>query len=350
MKKNVIKKLSITLALIKLLNSGSVAFAINKTNNTYIFNDKNIETVQYGGNQKDFNNKFDILIQDPLIWAEVQKYFPITEFESEKDAMFFYKKYFYQIYFFGCGHVAVVNSIFDYFQGQEQEFERLFGFPMYIIKGDGTIDYNYELLILKFFNYIAFDSDVYNYSKSDIEKCFARDLYYEKLNSFIQSPDYIQRTPSDYHLYSQEEKLEFHEKVRISEEFFHELYQKWLNSTNEYHELGLPIGVHLGDIKGFLNKYGLDVDVSLYYDNNFKPGNIIVSDGFSLYKLDQNGKVINEFNNIKCHYVYVSEKGKNGMPIVSSFGNKYYFDNKNSNWTCRFKIIYKPLYNKKYQK
>lgn len=31
----------------------------------------------------------------------------------------------------GCGYVAIVNNIFTEYEGREQEFERIFGFPMY---------------------------------------------------------------------------------------------------------------------------------------------------------------------------------------------------------------------------
>lgn len=47
----------------------------------------------------------------------------------------------------GCGYVAVVNTIFAEFAGREDEFERIFGYPMY--KADGTL--NYDAVLVDFY-------------------------------------------------------------------------------------------------------------------------------------------------------------------------------------------------------
>ena len=44
----------------------------------------------------------------------------------------------------GCGYVALVNNLFAHFEGREEEFEHIFGFPMY--NEDGEANYNYLLL------------------------------------------------------------------------------------------------------------------------------------------------------------------------------------------------------------
>ena len=44
----------------------------------------------------------------------------------------------------GCGYAAVVNNLFVEFDGHEEEFEEIFGFPMY--NEDGEANYNYLLV------------------------------------------------------------------------------------------------------------------------------------------------------------------------------------------------------------
>ena len=46
-----------------------------EVNNISIFNDINEETNQYGANQIVFKSQFNLLINDHLIWEELQKYF-----------------------------------------------------------------------------------------------------------------------------------------------------------------------------------------------------------------------------------------------------------------------------------
>ena len=46
----------------------------------------------------------------------------------------------------GCGYVAMINTIFLYYNGREEEFEKTFGFPMY---KDG--DLNYDAMVTDFY-------------------------------------------------------------------------------------------------------------------------------------------------------------------------------------------------------
>ena len=109
-----IKKLSITLALLYLLQNDNYALA--ETNNyTNIFNEQNDLSNQYGANQEVFDYHFNKLIIDELIWNEIQNYFPIENFDSYDEAIYFYKRYFNIIAECGCGYVAIANSIFNYF-------------------------------------------------------------------------------------------------------------------------------------------------------------------------------------------------------------------------------------------
>ena len=183
MKTNSIRKLACSLALIKVFSSTSFLVDNNRyyymlddngyihvvddiniikdkcrtfkneNKDAYIFDKDNTKSYQYGGNQKAFKYNFNSLISNPLIWDEMQLYFPISDFDSYEKAMEFYRSYFNTISNCGCAYVGVTNKIFETFYGKEEEFEKIFGFPMYVINEDNSIDFNYELLILKFFNY-----------------------------------------------------------------------------------------------------------------------------------------------------------------------------------------------------
>ncbi|MDR3307292.1 MAG: hypothetical protein LBS58_00110 [Coriobacteriales bacterium] len=50
----------------------------------------------------------------------------------------------------GCGYVAMSHSIFEQFIGREEEFERIFGFPMYV---DG--DFNYDAMLVDFYSSVG---------------------------------------------------------------------------------------------------------------------------------------------------------------------------------------------------
>lgn len=50
-----------------------------------------------------------------------------------------------------CGYVAVVNAFFMNYTGTPEDFEKTFGFPMYVTLPDGTRVVNHDALILDFY-------------------------------------------------------------------------------------------------------------------------------------------------------------------------------------------------------
>lgn len=48
----------------------------------------------------------------------------------------------------GCGYVAFVNIIADEYRGKEEEFEKIFGFPLFRVNAAGTVYVNYNQLIM----------------------------------------------------------------------------------------------------------------------------------------------------------------------------------------------------------
>ena len=48
----------------------------------------------------------------------------------------------------GCGYVAFANIIVDEYRGKEEEFEKVFGFPLFSKTASGKEDVNYDRLVL----------------------------------------------------------------------------------------------------------------------------------------------------------------------------------------------------------
>ena len=120
-----------------------------------IFSDNNSLNGQYGGNQMDFKYNSDILLSNPEILKVLQENFPNATMED-------YELYLHKMCNCGCGYTACINSIFELYQGREEDFYNDFGIEMYNVSYDGNVDYNYEPLIVSFFTYIW--HDYYNYS------------------------------------------------------------------------------------------------------------------------------------------------------------------------------------------
>ena len=335
-----IKRLSLTTALIHLLQNDYCLAKDKSLSN--IFNEQNNLTGQYGTNQLDFYYHFNNLIKDPLILDEVQKYFPRNKFDSDEEAMFFYNKYFKVIADCGCGYTAVINSIFEYFNGREEDFLNTFNFPMYNMYNDNKIDYNYELLVLKFFNYVVLESHAEDYCLDDVIKYFEKDYYSYKLQLFQSNPDFQKKLPKDFHKYTKSDWDNWNKYTEERNNQFKILYNKWLEAENVYKNFGLPIEIELGDIKGFLKQYNIDINVDIKRTKKFFSINdILACHNFTLYKRNENGDIIDTIDHVSSHYVYISDITEDGKIIVSSWGKEYLFDNEESSWTYRLTLKYK---------
>ena len=294
-----------------------------------IFDFENIESDQYGADQIAFKKHFDELIKDPLIYEEVQKYFPVTDFDSEEDANIVYQEYFEILNKEGCGYEAGINFLFRLFEGREEEFYNTFGFPMYTIK-DETIDFNYELCMLKFFNRVILkDQETYN----KIKQALIKHLYEIKLEKYVQNRDskYSTKNIENWSEKEYQKYLEYEEerKNTINE------YQKIINSVPRinYNDFAVnPFGA-FGDINFFLSEYGIVLNI--YKDNETtepQPDEILVAKNFKMYHVDIDGNIDYETKS-KYHYVYVSEITDDGLIIVSSYGNMYIYDINSTTYT-----------------
>ncbi len=112
-----------------------------------IFNDYMNSNYQYGGRQATFRQNVDEYLNDPIIYNELEKSFPGSTW-NEKRA------YLSNMSGRCCGYVAEINSLYKNYQGRESEFRDKFGFDMYKVDNNGNIDYNYEYMVLKYYDYV----------------------------------------------------------------------------------------------------------------------------------------------------------------------------------------------------
>ena len=323
--------------------SDLISFLIRQMNlelnkiNLSLYNDL---SNQYGANQEVFDYHFNKLIIDELIWNEIQNYFPIENFDSYDEAIYFYKRYFNIIAECGCGYVAIANSIFNYFEGREQDFQETFKFPMYTIYDDNTIDYNYELLVLKVFNYSVITAQTDDYCINDIINYFLKDFYSEKIRIFLNNPENNKKLPDNLSDFTEEDWDNWHKYEEEREKKYKELYDKWVNAKNIYKNFGVSIDPNFADIKKFLQMYNMDVKVVLNSNKQYQEGDIVACNNFSLYKVDENGEVTLAIDHVLSHYIYVSGFTEDGKVIVSSWGNKYIYDDENSSWVYKLTLKY----------
>ena len=287
-----------------------------------IFDEENIRSKQYGANQRVFKSDFNDLIKDQVIWDEMQKYYPIENFECEEDAMFFYQKYFEVIYHAGCGYAAAANYVFRLFEGREEEFYNKFGYPIYTYR-NGKIDFNYEVFMLKFFNYFNLDMKK-NYEA--IDKWILKDFYQHQMFRIAADTDYKRKYKNKIIELTDEEYDEFKRLEKEHERKLDEVSDKYYSTEKERVNLGINLDANFGYLYVYLAKYGIRVD-SLYLDNDndIVEDDILAFDNFTLYKVNQEGEISGEQKLNDWHYVYVVDNDGEKI-IVSSWGEKYYLD------------------------
>ena len=294
--------------------------------NISIFDDENLDSFQYGSNQRDFKKNFDSLISDPLIWEEMQSYFPEEKFESHEEAMFFYEKYFELIFDSGCGYAAACNFVFHMFEGREKEFQECFGYPMYTVNKKGYVDFNYEIFILKFFNasilkYQGLSEKVWN--------SMMKDIYKLRLDNFFSTSGYQRKKPKNYFELTKEEQDEWDRLDAINSEKFHEYFQDWVNSSNKYYNFGVSLDASFGYLYIYLREHGIFIDSQIINQaKDYDVDDIIACDDFELSNDNES------LYDVDLHYVYVTDV-TNGTITVSSWGRKYVFDNSDATMTTK---------------
>lgn len=334
--------LSYSIAQAKCYDNVNIKYIVNENKTSIkghnkdisIFDIENNKTCQYGANQRDFDYRFEELISNPRIFEEVSKYFPIESFDSYDEALYFYKKYFEIIANCGCGYAAACNYAFRLFEGNNDEFEKIFGYPMYEII-ENKIDFNYELFMLKFFNY--YQLDILN-NKDLIISTMSKDLANNKIKIFL-SKEYSEKKTPDFSKLLDEEIEEWREYQKERDDKFHKLYVQWINAKNKYYNFGIPLDECFGYFESYLKKNNIDVDIDcIKIVYNYNIDDIIASDNFTFYHYNENNELALYQSHIDNHYFYISEVTDDGLIICSSWGNRYIFDDKQSSYVSKILV------------
>ena len=320
-----------------------------------IYNEENTISKQFGGSQKDFSYYYDELIKDPYILDNMQSVFPNSIFPSKKKEMLFYKEFFEDIKKQGCGYVSLANAVFHCYEGREEDFIETFGYPMYVIREDNSIDFNYEYFILGFFlNNIT-------YPKYDIKKIMEITHKYDKtiakneLDEYLKSDEYRNFEEKDWRQLEGQEQLDYIEQYQNRIYKLDELTNNVEKSTDKDINFCMSEDNALGHIRDYLNKHGISVNIDITNFNihgskfrDFQPGDIIVFEGLVMYKYDEvlderysEVRILNRFNPSDnsgvAHSVNIVSID-NGKVIVSSLGERYILDEEKSTPSIRIRL------------
>lgn len=105
----------------------------------------------YGGNQSEADWYFEVGSDEfNQVAAIARKYDKYSEY-SDKEIEDFLELAGNT----GCAYIAMINTIFDRYVGREDEFEKTFGYPMYM-KGD----LNYSSIFIDFYSYVGFEGGI----------------------------------------------------------------------------------------------------------------------------------------------------------------------------------------------
>ena len=300
-----------------------------------IFDNDNIESKQYGASQTVFRDKVDDLIEDPLIWDELQKFYPVSNFLDEEEAKIFYKLYLYLVFDSGCGYAAAADLIYQSYENDPEKFQKIFGFPMYKIKDNNAVDYNYEILMLKFFN---FKNLVVDKSYKAVERTILKQFYQLLIEKYSKESKYIYVENREFLNWTEEEWAKARHKLAEKKERLKELEKKRDNTPYKKGNFGIEVIYYYNYLSKFLKQYGITISKST--DNgikNVKPDDILASSDLILYHLNGSGTVENKMD-YDNHYVYVTEILEDGTIIVSSWGDKYIYEPPKSSRVTRIII------------
>ena len=218
----------------------------------------------------------------------------------------------------GCGYAAVVNDIFVEYEGREEEFERVFGFPMYDKNGKA----NYDYLMLDFY---AETDDLYFLDEPQGATALANDiiqLYKGKEDEFREkygcdpivtvdgvdylSADAIQAILDEYSDVSEASvAVDGTSTYTLENRFNHYMDQKGLSYTVDTVMDGRTLSEE--ELQGYFSE-GKSVNISV--------------GGFDLY--NEKGRRVQA--DVGNHWMTITGMTDDGRYIVSSWGERYYLN------------------------
>ncbi len=255
-----------------------------------IFDNDNLYSKQYGGDQGDFRDNTYELLQDPLIINRLKEYYPDASMED-------YHLYLCKLNTCGCGYTALVNTVFNEYKGREAEFEQKFGYPMYTVNSDGDVDYNYEYMILDYYNYI------WGNSEYSIQELYGN-VTYNAIDGAISGEFNTGKAGGT----SQEIYDKFSEFLKVK-------YNQNATCLD-------PVASYTGEYQDNLDANNI-VDIYKSIINNGKNNQVMLwSEGYNLY--DMYGNL--SYYDGGSHAMYITGVTSDNKFTVSSWGNEYIVD------------------------
>lgn len=215
----------------------------------------------------------------------------------------------------GCGYVALVNTLFWEFDGTEVEFEELFGFPM----RDEDGNYNFNRMLI----------DIY---------CKTDDKYFLNENGSKQALcamilEQYKTNPTKFEI---EYGIEYPNIDSVSEKVQKAIIDKYKTDIVVVKDNGLNRYTEESRLLAYLKDKNIDAEVNYTYFNimsnediktSLANGTIVqvnLSGGTAL--CDESGKVRQYLGG--DHGVLLTGVTDDGRYVISSYGEKYYIDPK----------------------
>ncbi|WP_022779837.1 hypothetical protein [Butyrivibrio sp. AE3009] len=284
---------------------------------------------QYGGNQMNFEKHDDV---HHFLWFDWGKDLALYEFirqhpgyENLTDEQI--QKLLEDYTGGGCGWVADANTLFAEFEGREDEFEKIFGFPMY----DKNGEYNYDMLAI---DYYLETKNKFYIGDNDVEgaDALANSIY----NYYDENQaEFKQKYGID--LYDQNGNLTNDAWNKIEAERDAMIDQAEANGSDvvvyDKDQVGTVADERSNRMNHYLRERGIDsysyrdathdspADIQQSLNNGQTP--TIEAINFNLY--DENGNKVNS-KPIGCHAMVITGVTPDGKYIVSSWGERYIFD------------------------
>ncbi len=293
----------------------SLSSAYDKTTKTFDDDKKN---GTYGADQGDMaHNKKGIpffsfrWFEDEELFAYIRKYEQYKNYSQAQIADLMDK-----INSEGCGYVAIVNNLYTEFEGKEEEFEKIFGFPMYDKNGRA----NYDYLIVDFY---ANTDNKYYIDESMGATALVNDVIMGYLDrGEVGKADFIKK-------YGCEPLIDGNKMNPVARQKILDEYQDKTVATLEVsgttnYSLENRFK-HYMEQKGIdcvtENAKSLDADSIKGYLEEGKNVNIAVGE-FNLY--NKNGKRI--YKDVGDHWMTITDVTDDGRLVVSSWGKRYYLN------------------------
>ena len=218
----------------------------------------------------------------------------------------------------GCGYVAIVNNIFVEFEGREEEFERIFGFPMY--DKDGKANYDYLLV-----DFYANTDDQYYLDEPLGATALVNDVIQEYLDNkkgveFIRKYGCVPIVDGKYINPEARQKIldEYQNTSVVTKEVSGTTNYSLENRFRHYMEQKGITSYSANSLGGDPMPSASDINSRL---DNGQNVNITVG-GFNLYNED--GSIAKQ--DVGDHWMTITGTAEDGRYIVSSWGGRYYLN------------------------